>query len=253
MNKKPSGPRPARALCLTAAAFASLLSAAPASAGSFSVSPVRIYMQARERATAITIVNEGDSELVMQAELFTWKQKPDGVDELTPTEDMILAPPILKLAPRSRQVVRLANLRPVPPGPQLTYRMVVREIPEVRPASSVQVQVALAFSLPIFITPPGAKSQLSCALGQGTATALVATCDNRGQAYAQPVKMTLTTAGGEVLASRDITGGYILPQVKRNFELPRPAGAGAMPRGPAQLAVTQDDGSKQVFDVQLAE
>lgn len=252
MNNQPSGLRRARAICLASGAAATLFCAAPVAAGSFSVSPVRIFMQARERATAITIVNEGDSELVMQAELFTWKQKPDGVDELTPTEDMVLAPPILKMAPRSRQVVRLANLRPVPPGPQLTYRMVVREIPEARPASDqVQVQVALAFSLPVFITPPGAKSQLACELGKTTSAGVVATCENRGQAYAQPVKMTLTSAGGEVLVARDISGGYILPQVRRSFELQR--ASGSLPRGPAQLAVTQDDGSKQVFDVRLAD
>jgi fimbrial chaperone protein len=198
------------------------------------------------------VVNEGDSELVMQAELYTWKQKPDGADELTPTDDIILAPPILKLAPKSRQVVRLANLRPAPTGTQQTYRMVVREIPEAKPSGpGVQVQVALAFSLPIFITPPGAKSKLACELRRGTPTSMVASCENQGEAYAQPVQLTLTTAGGEVIASRDITGGYVLPQIRRNFELPR--AAGALPRGAAQLAVTQDDGSKQVFDVQLAE
>src|SRR4051812_18089968 len=108
---------PVPALRLAGSALALLLlGVPPATAGSFTVSPVRIFMQVRERATAITVVNEGDSELVMQAELYAWSQKPDGVDELTATEDMIMAPPILKLAPRSRQVVRLANLRAAPTG-----------------------------------------------------------------------------------------------------------------------------------------
>ena len=52
-----------------------------AQAGSFSVSPVRIFMEMRERATGVTVINEGDTELVMQAELFEWKQKPDGTDD----------------------------------------------------------------------------------------------------------------------------------------------------------------------------
>ncbi|QJW83166.1 hypothetical protein HK414_03210 [Ramlibacter terrae] len=90
-----------------------------------------------------------------------------------------------------------------------------------------------------------------CSLGKAEGAAVVANCENRGQAYAQAVKMTLTTASGEVLVARDISGGYVLPQVRRSFELQR--AAGALPRGPAQLAVTQDDGSKQVFDVRLAD
>lgn len=252
MNKMPSGARPARAVSLVGGLAATLLWSPLLHAGSFSVSPVRIFMEARERATAVTVVNEGDTELVMQAELFTWKQKPDGADELTPTEDMVLAPPILKMAPRSRQVVRLANLRPPPAGAQQTYRMIVREVPEARPSTTgVEIQVALAFSLPVFLTPPGAKSKLVCDLGKTSGATVVASCENQGQAYAQPVGMTLTTAGGEVLVSREITGGYVLPQIRRAFELQR--AAGTLPRGPAQLAVTQDDGSKQVFEVRLVD
>ena len=128
-----------------------------AGAGVFSVTPVRIYMTPKDRAIAVTITNEGDEELVMQADLFLWKQKPGGQEDLTLTEDMFLSPPIIKLAPKSRQVVRLARLSNARPTEQLTYRMIVREIPEARPAKQdLQVQIALAFSLPVFITPPGA-------------------------------------------------------------------------------------------------
>lgn len=210
-------------------------------------------MQARERATAITVVNEGDTELVMQADLFEWKQKADGTDELTPTEDLILAPPILKLAPRSRQVLRLANLKPVPPGEQLTYRMIVREIPEATPPQpGVQIQVALAFSLPVFITPPGAKQQLVCDAKRKSPEVIVASCENTGQAYAQPVSFVLRGASGDVLLSHEVSGGYILPKARRQFELKR-TGSGALASGPAKFAVTQDDGSVQSFDVLLAD
>ena len=84
--------------------------AAPVCAGNFSVTPVRIYMASKERASAITVNNDGDEELVMQADIYEWKQTPDGKDQLTLSEDMILSPPILKMAPRSRQVVRLISM-----------------------------------------------------------------------------------------------------------------------------------------------
>lgn len=222
-------------------------------AATFSVSPVRIYMQARERATAITVENEGDSEVVMQGEVFQWRQKADGTDELIPTDDLILAPPILKVAAKSRQVLRLANLKPVPPGEQLTYRMIVREVPEAaQPKEGVQVQVSLAFSLPIFITPPDARQQLSCAAKRATTDMLIATCENHGAAYAQPVNFAVRAASGAVLLSQDVSGGYILPKVRRQFELKRAANGPAMD-GAAKFAVTQDDGSVQLFDVAVSD
>jgi len=222
---------------------------APALAGLFSVTPVRIFMTPRDRAMAITVTNEGDTELVMQADVFDWKQKPDGSDDLTLSEDMILAPPIIKLAGKSRQVLRLALTRPAPRGEQLTYRLVLREIPEARPPEpGVQVQVALAFSLPVFITPPGLKRQVACRLERPTADQMNAVCENVGNAYAQVVDLSLATATGQKVASRD-TGGYLLPGIKRSFTLTRTPGA--TPGGSGKLTVTQDDASKQSFDVPI--
>ena len=227
-------------LALSAIAF-------PAVAGQFAVSPVRIYMEPRDRATAITLTNEGDEEMVLQADVFLWKQKPDGEDDLTLTEDVFLSPPIIKLAPKARQVVRLAMLKPPKSGPQLTYRMIVREIPVAKPVDkTVQVQIALAFSLPVFITPPNAKRELGCMVERVAADTARVVCENTGNAYAHPREFVLTGAKDEKLASRD-SGGYILPGIKRSFELKR--SDGNIPGGKAKLAARFDDGQSQTYDV----
>ena len=101
-----------------------------AEAGQFSVTPVRMYMEPKDRALAVTVTNQDDAQLVMQADLYEWKQKPGGEDVLTTTEEIFLSPPILKMAPKSRQVVRLARVtRPQQADREITYRMIVREIP----------------------------------------------------------------------------------------------------------------------------
>ena len=149
--------------------------AMPVWAGQFSVTPVRIYVAPKDRAAAVTVTNEGDEELVMQADVYVWKQKPGGEDELTLSEDLFLSPPIIKLAAKSRQVVRLAMLRPPKTNRQLTYRVIVREIPEARKAKkTVELQIALAFSLPVFITPPGAKHWLGCTVERSAANSVAA-------------------------------------------------------------------------------
>ena len=133
----------------TGLVLALLTTIQPALAGVFSVTPVRIYMTPKDRAVAVTITNEGDSAVALQADLNVWAQKPDGTDVLTLTDDLILAPPIIKLAPKAKQVVRLALLKPADASRQLTYRLIMREIPEVSaPQNNIQVPIALALSMP---------------------------------------------------------------------------------------------------------
>lgn len=233
------------ALLLAAAAGAPLVQAAQ-----FTITPVRIFMTPRDRAVAVTVTNESDEEVVMQADLYTWKQKADGSDDLALTEDLILTPPILKLAPRARQVVRLARLGPPPAGVQQTYRLVMREVPEARAGNQLQLQVALAFSLPVFISPPGVKRDLKCGLERGAPDVVRAVCANSGNAYAQIRTLDVVNAQGGKLASRD-QGGYLLPSIQRSFDLK--GATGRIPGGPVKLQVGLDDGTVQAFDATLPE
>lgn len=223
----------------------------PVLAGQFSVTPVRIFMVPKDKAVAVTITNEGNEELVMQADLYLWKQKPDGQDDLTLTEEMFLSPPIIKLAPNARQVVRLARLKTAKSTEQLTYRMILREVPEAKPATQEsQVQIALAFSIPVFITPPRVTAKLNCTVERVAADTVKTLCENTGTAYAYPVALLLTSNTGDELASRD-SGGYILPGIKRSFDIKR--NGAAIPGGKAKLVLTLVDGTKQTFEVTLAE
>lgn len=235
---------------LSAAFLATVAAIAPlAQAAQFTITPVRIFMTPRDRAVAVTVVNESDEEVVMQADLYTWKQKADGSDDLQLTEDLILTPPILKLPAHGRQVVRLARLGPPPSGEQLTYRLIVREVPEAHKNSQLQLQVALAFSLPVFITPAGVKRKLDCGLKRSAPDTVQVLCANSGNAYAQIRGLEVVDAGGAKLASRE-QGGYLLPSVQRSFEL---KGTQKLPAGAVKLQVGLDDGTVQTFDATLPE
>lgn len=221
-------------------------------AGIFSVTPVRIYMAPKDRAIAVTVSNESDEALVMQADVYEWSQKSGGEDVLTASEDLFLSPPILKVAPKSRQVVRLAKLKKNQNlNKQETYRMIVREIPEAKPADKdLQVQVALAFSMPIFITPSGAKSHLDCSTLRVAPDKLKIICENTGNAYSHPTSFLLKNFAGDNIATQE-TGAYILPSIKREFEITRQGKS--IPSGKAQLVVSLDDGSLQTFEVIISE
>jgi fimbrial chaperone protein len=235
---------------LLAGALAAVLSV-PAVAGLFSVTPVRISMTPRDRATAVTINNDGDEELVMQADIYAWSQKPGGEDELVLSEDLILSPPILKLAPRARQVVRLARIRTATSDRQQFYRLIVREIPEAKPADkNVQLQVALAFSLPVFITPPGVKRSLECSASRLASDTIQVACENTGATFVQLRDIAFTSSAGDPLASRE-SGAYILPGIKRTIDIKRTDSR--IPGGKLKLAVTLDDGAIESYDVTVPE
>lgn len=208
-------------------------------------------MTPKDKAIAVTVTNEGDEELVMQADVYSWKQKPNGEDDLVLTEDLLLSPPIIKLAAKSRQVVRLARLRSVPPDDQLTYRLIMREVPEAKPnKGDLQLQIALAFSLPVFITPPQARSVLDCKIERSTVDTVKAVCENSGHAYTQLIDLALVNTEGGTLASRD-SGGYILPTNKRSFDIK--SADKTIPAGRAKLSVRLDDGTTQAYDVTIPE
>jgi len=217
-------------------------------AGVFSVSPVRIYMAPRDRAVAVTLTNEGDSPIALQADINHWAQTPNGVDQLTLTEDLILSPPIIRLAPRSRQVVRLALLRPADPLRQLTYRLVVREVPEASGGAqnTIRVPIALALSMPVFITPPKAQRDISCQLAAAPTSALQVRCVNSGTAYAQIRQIVLQR--GESVLARFEGGSYVLPEAAQTLTLKAEQ---AVAPGAAELRVSFDDGKSQAFGVVL--
>lgn len=226
--------RPVSAL----AAFA--LMCGTAWGGSFTVNPVRIFLGPQDRATALTIVNEGDAPLVLQTEMYRWSQTATGQEELTPAEEVVLSPPIIQLGPKARQVVRLARVSPINSPVQQTFRVIVREVPDAAAvAASDQTPLALAVSLPIFITPRGAKAKLVCELRRGEGTATVMQCENTGNAYAQIRQVTLSR-GSQELFQTD-TGVYVLHGTKRTIGLPLTE---RLTPGGYTLKVTTDDNQR---------
>jgi fimbrial chaperone protein len=232
-------------LALKALVGCVLAAAGAAEAGIFSVTPVRIYMTPRDRAVAITLTNEGDSEVALQADISAWSQTADGTDELALTEDMILSPPIIRLAPRARQVVRLALLKPADASRQLTYRMVIREVPEIAAAkdNTLQVPIALALSMPVFITPPVAKREVTCE-GVRETQSIQAVCANVGTAYAQVREINLKR--GDALLARFEGGNYVLPGARKTIPL---TASELISAGAAVMNVMFDDGKVQVFNI----
>mgnify|MGYP002142146671 CR=1 FL=1 len=214
------------------------------------MTPVRIFFEPRDRAVAVTLNNEGDEEVALQADIHSWAQDAKGSDQLELTEDLIVSPPSLKISPRSKQVIRLALITPRDPSRQMTYRLIVREVPEATAPKQgeIQLPIALVLSMPVFITPPGAKRQIECAVVASAANALETVCENKGNAYAQIRSMELKR-GDNVLATFDGVM-YILPGASKSAPVKALEGA-RLGTGPAQLSLMFDDGKPQTIPVHI--
>jgi len=136
---------------LLALAFVALLPAT-ATAGSFAANPIRLTLAPGASTTALTLENTGDEVVTVQASLRAWTQE-EGLDQMNASQDLVVSPPIFKLAPRARQTIRLGLLRPADPIRERAYRLYLTEVPPPRTPDQVGVTVALQLGLPVFVQP----------------------------------------------------------------------------------------------------
>jgi fimbrial chaperone protein len=135
--------------CVFAASLGALLAGGAASAQSLTVLPVNIELGPGQLATTLTVLNQGTAETSVQIRALLWSQS-DGVETLTPSDEVLASPPIATIPAAGSQVVRLV-LRHPPKGHEATYRVLLDQIPP--PAAPGTVRIALRLSIPIFAEP----------------------------------------------------------------------------------------------------
>jgi fimbrial chaperone protein len=225
-------------------AACALLPLAVAAGGSYSVIPVRVQFGPRDRAVAVTLTNLGDAPLALVADLYRWEQNSDGSDRLTPTDDLVLAPGLVRIPAKGQQVVRLALLRPADPQIQMTYRMFVREQPDLsQPVVGVAIPVSVAMSLPVFITPPTARWDVECTTAPRAAATEVR-CANNGTATAL-VRSVQLESGGKVVSKFE-GAAYLLPGASRPITLQPAVQAGSLP---GKLTVVFEDNQTAAYEL----
>lgn len=190
----------------------------PAAAQSLSVSPVSLRMPPGQRATVLTIRNDGDHETTFQIRGFAWNQ-PKGVDQLDPTDLLVVSPPLGSIPPGGRQVVRLV-LRRSAQQAEDSYRILLDQVPPA-PKPGV-IAVALRFSIPIFVEPSGqAAAHLRWSVeSEGGQYYLTGTNDGRGHAVVR--EMRLVSSGGQPLEIEHAPSPYILPGITRRWRILTP-------------------------------
>ena len=214
--------KPPRRLHRWCAAFAwsiaAVASSVPAAAGSFKVNPVQINLPADRRAASLTISNSDAVPVSIRVLTFAWTQV-DGADVYTPTNRVIVSPPIFTIPPGKTQLIRVGLVDRGGPG---AYRVIFEEIPRDAPIEG-QIQVTLRLNLPLFVLPKGrGKADLDWRAWTDPSGDLIVEGRNRGSLHRQIVGLAASHAGQAAIVSKEM--GVVLPGSARRWNLGRPNG-----------------------------
>ncbi|KLV67071.1 molecular chaperone [Citrobacter murliniae] len=182
-----------------------------ATASGLQIAPVTLTLQATQNADGIWLSNAGDSVLNAQVRVFRWSQSAYG-DRLSPSQGLVISPPMLALAPGERQLIRV--IRTAPPSTQAedAYRLSIDELPPTKLQKN-KLQFVLHYSVPVFIQPATqaeteAKLQWKLQLLDGKKFLEVS---NQGNGHAQLSAATFINHNGTKKVITSGLLGYVLP------------------------------------------
>lgn len=140
-----------------------LLVSMPAWSAPLMIGPLRLELNPRTRVTSVTLSNQGNEGVNIQARVETWSQSP-GAAVATPSDDIIISPPISALPPHRTQIFRVALRHPLTPGPERGYRVILADVTPANagPPGAPAISFRIAQSLPLYVvTDSGGKPALN--------------------------------------------------------------------------------------------
>jgi fimbrial chaperone protein len=131
-------------------ALAMLAVASAVTAASFGLAPIGVTIAAGELSGSVVVTNTGTEDVVIQARPYAWTQ--NGEESRTETRELVINPPIFKLAVGEQQLVRVASRAAAPQQFERAYRVVFSELPaglQTEPGFHIRV----AMDIPLFVEP----------------------------------------------------------------------------------------------------
>nr|WP_224794817.1 molecular chaperone [Pseudomonas fluorescens] len=133
-------------------------------ASSVLIWPIDPVLEADQQASALWLENRGSETANLQIRVFGWSQS-GFAEQYQNQRDVIGSPPVAKIEPGQKQLVRLTRTKEVPPGQELAYRIIIDEIPSAQPASAdggktaAAIRFQMRYSVPLFAYGAGLWSK----------------------------------------------------------------------------------------------
>ncbi|WP_426205444.1 fimbrial biogenesis chaperone [Pseudomonas sp. TWP3-1] len=133
-------------------------------ASSVLIWPIDPVLEADQQASALWLENRGTETANLQIRVFAWNQS-GFAEQYQNQRDVIGSPPVAKIEPGQKQLVRLTRTRDVPPGQELAYRIIIDEIPSAQPPAAeggktaAAIRFQMRYSVPLFAYGAGLWSK----------------------------------------------------------------------------------------------
>jgi fimbrial chaperone protein len=186
-----------------------LFAAAAAKAASLNVAPILLDVTAPGAATTLTLRNHQDRALDVQIRVFRWQQV-DGENRFTPTQDVVVSPPMTTLAPGTDYVVRVVRVSKQPVVGEESYRVIVDELPDPTRRRNGTVAVVLRYSIPVFFVAPDAQEAKVGWSVERRGGSLLVGATNTGGRRLRIASLAIKDAKGKTLTALQGLAGYVL-------------------------------------------
>ncbi|MFD1803978.1 molecular chaperone [Mixta tenebrionis] len=211
---------------LILALFTALTFAAHA-ANSVMIWPIDPKIISEDKASELWLENRGGGTTLMQVRIFAWQQIA-GREQYQTQQQVVASPPVVRIEPGQKQLVRLIKQSAPAAGQEAAYRVVLDEIPTPQQPGENQagLRFQMRYSVPLFVYGSGltadVQPQLSWrAVSEGGQRWLEIV--NHGAVHARLSKATLN---GRELSSGLF--GYVLANSSHRWPLNAAVASGAV-------------------------
>lgn len=195
-------------------------------AGSLSVAPLRIFLDARTKLAQLTVINQAEEKVTVQVKGVAWSIDAEGKERYQPTKEILYFPRIFTLEPKGQQLIRIGYRGATSIAREKTYRLFVEELPVATPGGETALKFAIRFGVPIFVQPSDdVKSWKieNMTLVDGQARVEVSNAGSR-HVSVRTIVATGLSESGEELFSQQARGWYVLAGNTTPFFVPLPNG-----------------------------
>lgn len=194
----------------------------------FEIDRIRLDLSLDSPVQGMRIKNNSDKSPVnLQVTAMSWKQD-NGKDIYAPTNDLIIAPSVMTIAPTRAQIMRIGWRAPTPVANEIAYRVYVQQLNAAALDTRIGVQFKLSLGVPVFIKPPQPVYQFNWVVkraGNGYSVTL----RNNGNVHIQITKLDLLDGQNKVVGSYG-TPYYVLAKESREVQVPATGAGGSAVR-----------------------
>ncbi|HTM63534.1 MAG TPA: fimbria/pilus periplasmic chaperone [Gammaproteobacteria bacterium] len=166
----------------------------------YQLDKVRIYLSQNNSIDTLKVTNPDNTPTNVQAQVYAWTIK-DGKDDLTPTSDIIVSPPIMRIPPNRTQLLRVGWRQPTPLATEKMFRLFIMEITPEKPLTQTGVRIRLRLGVPIFIAPANPVYQLNWSSQGLSGNKFKVKASNTGNVHVNIASADLVTDDGKTVGN----------------------------------------------------